>query len=155
MRKLDASSATGPDMVSARVLKECAENLGLPVAKLLTRILANKVWPTLWLQHWIIPLYKKKSVFDANNYRGVHLTSQLSKVMERLLQQVYVPFLYGTIAYGPNQFAYLEGRGARDAIAFMVITWLMGFDKRLKFALLLRRLRRFRQSTRAKAGGET
>ena len=85
--------------------------------------------------HWVVPLYKKKVVYDGRNYRGIHLTSQLSKVVERLLQQLYAPFLRDTVAFGPNQFAYAAGRGARDAVAMMVLTWLDGFEKGLKFAV--------------------
>ena len=35
---------------------------------------------------------------------------------------------------GPNQFAYQKARGARDALAFMVLT-ISGFNAKLKFAL--------------------
>ena len=72
---------------------------------------------------------------DGGNYRGVHLTSQLSKVAERMLQQMYAPFIYASVAFGPNQFAYAAGRGARDALALMVLTWLDGFERSLKFAV--------------------
>ena len=120
LRAFKADSATGPDLVSTRILKECAPALAIPVAMLLSRILETGVWPLIWITHWICPLYKKKAVHDANNYRGIHLTSQLSKAVERLLQQMYAPFLYASVAFGPNQFAYAAGRGARDALALMV-----------------------------------
>ena len=34
---------------------------------------------------WVTAIYKRKSVFQPVNYRGVHLTAQASKVMERAL----------------------------------------------------------------------
>ena len=39
------------------------------------------------------------------------------------------PFLTDTVAYGPNQFAYAKGRGARDALALLTLTWLAAFDR--------------------------
>ena len=39
------------------------------------------------------------------------------------------------VAFGPNQLAHAAGRGARDALALMVLTWLEGFEKSLKFAI--------------------
>ena len=132
---LKADSATGSDLVSTRILKECAASLALPLALLLSRILETGVWPTIWMMHWICPLYKKKAVHDGGNYRGVRLTSQLSKVAERMLQQMYAPFIYASVAFGPNQFAYAAGRGTRDALALMVLTWLDGFERSLKFAV--------------------
>ena len=43
--------------------------------------------------HWIVPIYKTKAIFQPGNYRGVHLTAQLSKVMERFLGQLWLPEL--------------------------------------------------------------
>ena len=48
---------------------------------------------------------------------------------------MYEPLLMQTVAFGPNQFAYTKGRGSRDAIAFLTLTWLMGFDDKNKFAV--------------------
>ena len=37
-------------------------------------------------------------------------------------------------AYGRNQFAYMPERGARDALAQLVVTWVSMFAKRRKIA---------------------
>ena len=81
-------------------------------------------WPDLWTVHCIEPLHKKKSVYCAANYRGVHLTAQLSKTMESLPGALFLPFLLVNAVFAPNQFAYTPQRGARDALAHMVLTWL-------------------------------
>ena len=36
---------------------------------------------------------------------------------------------------GANQFAYKLERGARDALAFLTLTWLNGFCRKVKFVL--------------------
>ena len=71
-------------------------------------------------------------MFDASNYRGVHLTSQLSKVVERLLQQLCAPFLVSVGGFGANQFAYQKERGARDALAMFVMRWIKALTSGLK-----------------------
>ena len=75
---------------------------------------------------WMVPFYKRLSVFAGKNYRGIHLTSQLSKVVGRIVQTMYAPFLIETIAFGPNQFANSPGTGSRDAVAVLVLPWLQG-----------------------------
>jgi hypothetical protein len=80
-------------------------------------------------------LYKKGSVYAAGNYRGVHLTAQLSKAMERLLGVLFTPFLTKNVSYGPNQFAYMTGRGARDALAYMVLVWVQALALGRKVAV--------------------
>ena len=135
LRKMPENSATGPDGISTRLLRECAEELAEPVLHLFETIVDEGKWPTVWREHWIVPIHKRKIVFLGSNYRGVHITSQLSKAIERLLQRLYAPFLADSIAFGPNQFAYAKGKGARDAVALLVLTWLLGFDNKKKFVL--------------------
>ena len=135
LRGLDSNSGSGPDLLPAQVLKMCAHVLAAPVAHLARRIIMTSCWPTIWLIHWIVPLFKRNAVFKPANYRGIHLTSQLSKVIERIVQTMYAPFLVATVAFGPNQFAYSPGIGSRDAVAVLVLSWLYGFERHQKFAL--------------------
>ena len=116
-------------------MKKCSGALAKPVLLLTLCILQTGVWPRLWMQHWVAPLYKKKSVYQPGNYRGIHLTSQLSKVVERLLKLLYYPFLSATSAFGPRQFAYTTGRGARDALAFLLLTWVSALASGKKIAI--------------------
>ncbi len=105
LNHLRESSATGPDLLPARVLKQCADQLKAPICRLAMRILHSAHWPEDWLVHWIVPIYKKAAVYMAENYRGVHLRAQLSKAMERILGGNFMLHM-STGAYGPNQFAY-------------------------------------------------
>ena len=83
---LRSDKSTGPDALPARILKECANVLAYPFRTLARLIMLQGRWPEIWIEHWIIPLHKKNNVYSASNYRGVHLTAQLSKALERLLQ---------------------------------------------------------------------
>ena len=83
--KLDVAKATGPDSLPARILKEVAKQIYMPLIVLCRRILIEGHWPATWRLHRLCPLYKRNSVYDANSYRGVHITSILSKVAERII----------------------------------------------------------------------
>ena len=135
LQALDESSATGPDLVPTRILKQCYAALSLPILMLICSILDWGKWPQLWKNHWICPLYKKKAQSDPNNYRGVHLTGQISKVAERVLAHRFVPDLVQRGAFGINQFAYMAERGARDALAFLTLSWIDGWRRGFKFAV--------------------
>ena len=67
----------------------------------------------------MVPIYKKKAVTSASNYRGIHLTAHLSKVAERPLLPLVEPHISCTFAFGPNQFAKTQGRGSlpHDVVA--------------------------------------
>jgi hypothetical protein len=135
LHNLRNDSATGPDGLPTRILKECAKVLAKPFRIVAKLILAQSRWPEAWTMHWIVPLHKRKNVYDAVNYRGIHLTAQLSKAMERLLRCLFTPFLLKTCAYGPNQFAYTPERGARDVLALMTMVWISALSKKRKIAI--------------------
>ncbi len=92
-------------------------------------------WPSAWKEHWIFPLHKKRNTHDTDNYRGIHLTAQVSKVAERVIAFLIRPHLEKCDAFGENQFAYRKARGSRDAIAHLVLTWMLGLSARHKFGL--------------------
>ena len=111
---LDVNSATGPDLLPARILKHCAQELAAPELKPAERIMETGKWSYSWREHWIVPIYKWKAVCHAGNYRGVHLTAQLSKAIERLVMKLLMPHVSRLNLAGINRFAYTKKRGARD-----------------------------------------
>ena len=135
LKLLSADSGSGPDGLSTRILRECASSLAYPFVLLCRIILASGRWPASWITHWIFPLYKKKSVNDASNYRGIHLTPQLSKAAERLIGSLFLPFLHFSCAFGASQFAYTPGRGARDALLYYVLSWICAINFGKKVAI--------------------
>ena len=88
-----------------------------------------------WREAVVIPLYKKKSVWNPTNYRGVHLTAQLSKVVERLVARSFVPLLEANGVFGANQFAYRRERGCKDALAMNTLQWVYWLHLGRKVAL--------------------
>ena len=95
--KLDVDSGTGPDGIPARVLRLCAEALSVPIAMLCRRILAEGRWPEQWIFHNITAIHKRRSIYDPEMYRGVHLTSQMSKVVERAVGSPLTEYLQQSI----------------------------------------------------------
>ncbi len=126
--KLDIDSGTGPDELATRVLKYCSRELGLPLAKLIRRIISEGCWPSAWCVHWMVPLYKRKAVSNPENYRSLNLTAQISKAVERFLSPCFVPTLEVS-AFGSAQFAYRKRHGARDAVLYYALSWIVGFNE--------------------------
>ena len=135
LRQLREDSGTGPDGLPARLLKRCWRSLALPVTILARIILKTGIWPQHWRYHWIFPIFKRRAKSNAANYRGVHLTAQLSKVVERMIGHLFQPYFESTGAYGPNQFAYRKKRGYRDLLALNVMHWISSFNAGKRVAL--------------------
>ena len=135
LKEINPDSATGPDLLPGRILRECACQLAKPLSMLVKRIIAMGNWPNAWREHWIIPIHKKKAVTDARNYRGVHLTAQISKAAERMVTALAAPVLQSPLRIGSNQFAYCKEKGSRDALAYLVLSIISSFEQRQKVVL--------------------
>ena len=124
-RKLDEATATGNDKISSAILKRLGNVLAAPFTRICRRLLYEGCWPQVWKSHLIVPIFKKGSAFKAGNYRGVHLTSVLSKVAERLIGSRLIPFLQQN-AYGDNHWAFSKGIGCKDLVTMLVMSWILG-----------------------------
>ena len=105
LRKLRPDQATGPDGINALFLKKLAPLLSTPLAHLTRRFFHGGIWPDRWRKHHVAPIYKRGSVYQPGQYRGVHLTTALSKAVERAIGQQLIPFLT-TRAYGKSSGAF-------------------------------------------------
>ena len=124
---LKLGKATGADNLSNKFLKGLAKVLYVPFTKLCRRLLSTGTWPTCWKIHHLIPIYKRGSVFDAKNYRGVHLTSALSKIAEKVIGQPLLNYCIQERAFGMNQWAYQKNRSSKDLLTFLSCTWVIAF----------------------------
>ena len=127
LSSLRIDSGTGPDLISARVLKLCAPELSVPFSRLARSIVSSGEWPAVWTVHWIHPLHKRLSLHDPEHYRGIQLTPQISKAMERFLGEQFIPRAVSDGFFGARQFAYTPERGARDALFWLVIFSIQTF----------------------------
>ena len=123
--KLDANKATGNDKISALILKRLADVLAVPFTRVERRLFYSACWPSVWKYHLLVPIFKKGAAFLPGNYRGVHLTTILSKVAERLIGIHLVPFLRRT-AFGTNQWAFTAGLSSRDLVTMLMMSWILG-----------------------------
>ena len=83
LKALKEGKASGPDGIPVRIFRECCKELAPAIAHLVRFLLRNHCWPNVWRQHRVQPLFKKGAVSKPGNYRGVHLTDILSKLVER------------------------------------------------------------------------
>ena len=83
LRSLDVSKATGPDEISARLLKETAEQIAPSLTLLYNKSLETGVFPDEWKLANIVPIHKKDNKDHVENYRPISLLSIISKVLER------------------------------------------------------------------------
>jgi len=114
-KNLCTKKATGPDGISAFLLKTCADELTPAWSPIFQKSVDSHVIPTLWKKSVITPVPKKPCPKVNNDFRPVALTSIVMKCFEKIM----VSFLKQDVGVflDPFQFAYRQGRGTDDAIS--------------------------------------
>ncbi|XP_072025104.1 uncharacterized protein [Amphiura filiformis] len=87
------NKSPGIDTITNELLKNGGESLCNSILKLFNQLLIFESIPDEWNKGIIIPIYKKGSKNDLNNYRGITLNSCVSKVFNRLISKVISSFL--------------------------------------------------------------
>ena len=136
LRRLRPDQATGPDGIPAIVLRTLAPQLAHPVAILCRRAFRDGCWPQPWRLHFLAPLLKKGSAFEPGQYRGIHLTTILSKTVERVIGSPLINFL-AIQCYGQSQWAFRARTGARDLVTITVAKWVLEVCRGRKVGILL------------------
>ena len=124
LARLDASKATGPDEIPARVLKECAAVLASPVTRLFVTIFTSGVQPGSWKLARVIPVHKRGSKSQTRNFRPVSLLPILSKVFESIVNTQLVNYLDHHRLLSENQYGFRKRLGTSDLLTALHHEWV-------------------------------
>ena len=94
---LDSSKATGPDLVSAKMLKETSNSVTPSLTRLINLSLHDMVVPQGWKQANVIPLHKKGDRNFFSNYRPISLLNLTSKYVKKWFLSMYLTISVTTI----------------------------------------------------------
>ena len=113
VKKMKKRKAAGPSGIVPEMIKAAGE-LGLEmIADLLNQIIREGVVPAEWELSTIVNCYKGKGdALERGNYRGLKLTDQILKVMERVVEAL----IRQKVDIDQMQFGFMPGRGTTDAI---------------------------------------
>ncbi|TWW71601.1 RNA-directed DNA polymerase from mobile element jockey [Takifugu flavidus] len=127
LKKNRARKATGPDSISSRLLKSCADQLCGIFSHMFNLSLRLGRVPQLWKTCCIVPVPKTPHPKELNSYRPVALTSHLMKTLERLILDHLRPLVSSFM--DPLQFAYQPSIGVDDAVIYLLHTSLTHLEK--------------------------
>ena len=83
--QLKANKSSGPDMLINEFLMNGKHVLAPTLVNLFNKIFENGHFPENRSEGFVIPLHKKGSINDAENYRGITLLSTIGKLVTRVL----------------------------------------------------------------------
>jgi hypothetical protein len=84
---LKLNKACGTDEICAEMLK-CGSCVAIPfLTKLFNSIFSKGIYPSEWSKAIVVPIHKKGSLHDVDNYRGISLLSIISKCYTKVLNK--------------------------------------------------------------------
>ncbi len=117
IRKLKSGKAAGPDNLTAEHLKHGGLTIQKWLLKIFNRILSLEEIPPCLKQGIITPAYKRKGKDPllVDSYRGIIISSVLSKLLETIIMRIDV-FLEDLNIPHCLQTAYRKGLSCSDAV---------------------------------------
>ena len=135
LKKVNPRKAPGPDGISGRALRGCADQLAEVFSDIFNLSLSLSVLPTCFKRTTIVPVPKNTKAISMNDYRPIALTSIIMKCFERLVKSFIGSSLPPTL--DPMQFAYRSNRSTDDAVALTVHTALSHLEKGNSYVRML------------------
>ena len=86
LQNLNVNKAMGPDGIHGLVLKKCSSTLANPLSTLFKISYYSSKIPDDWKTANVVPIHKKGSKENVENYRPISLTSLVMKIFEKIIR---------------------------------------------------------------------
>ena len=111
---LDVNKATGNDQIGNKLLKESAPSISKILSKIFNTSIQNGKYPQVWKNACVIPIFKKGSHSNINNYRPVSLLPCVSKIFEKLVFNHILNYLRLHSVITAKQSGFINRRLLRE-----------------------------------------
>ena len=121
LSSLKFSKATGLGGISAKYLKMLTPYITDSIVKLCNVSIAEGQFPDSWK---IIPLFKKGSDADVNNYRPISILPVVSEIIEKHIALSFYAFLNNNNLLHQRQSGFCYNHSCQTALTLMTEEWL-------------------------------
>ena len=118
--ELKSKHSCGLDGISTRTLKFYPGNIALILAHIFDLSLSEGVFLKAFKHAKVIPVFKKGSTNDVNNYRPISLLSVMSKILEKLVYTRLVSFLNRNGFFHETQFEFRPNHSTSHATTLLI-----------------------------------
>ena len=123
IKNLRKDKSPGPDGIHPRIIKECVDQIILPLQIIFQQSFNSENIPEDWKKANIISLNKKGDKSDPGNYRPVSLTSIVGKLMESVLRERLIRHLKENDLISNKQFGFVNKRSATLQLIKVMEYW--------------------------------
>ena len=114
--KLDRKSSSGIDEISNTIVKTAAKSIVPYLTTIINQSLSSGLFPKELSKAKVLPLHKKGSKIDVNNYRPISLLNVLSKLFERVIYDRLYSFFDKNNLFTCRQYGFRKKHSTIDAL---------------------------------------
>ena len=114
---LDSNKCAGYDDISPIIWKSVCDEISSTICQLVNQMIDESEFPDVLKIAKVIPVHKKGSKTDIQNYRPISILPIISKIFERLIYMQLDDFFETNSIHDEYQFGFRSGRGCQDAIS--------------------------------------
>ena len=111
-------------------MKQFSKEISVPIEKLINLSFETGIFPDALKLTRIIPVFKNGDSLQCNNYRPISLTSNISKIMEKLAHQRLYLFLENNNVLYDKQFRFRNKHSPNHALIEITEKIRQALDKR-------------------------
>jgi hypothetical protein len=105
---LDVNKGPGPDGITPAILKRLASVVIVLLTFVFNLSLSAGVFPTIWKESFVVPLFKSGDRRDVSCYRGISILSVMPKLFEKMVYDRITPVVRPAIS--DAQHGFVKGR---------------------------------------------
>jgi hypothetical protein len=137
LKNINTDKASGPDNISNKVLKSCAEELAPVISHIFQLSLETGSLPTYWRNANISPIFKKGDKHTAANYRPISLTCVCCKLLEHITCRHVPKHLERNKILTPLQHGFRSGHSCESQLIITMHDIMKSFDIKKQVDLVI------------------
>ena len=113
---LNLRKSIGPNSIPTKLLKKYSKTISIPISKLINQSFVTRIFPEPLKLANVIPVFKKADPLQCTNYRPISLTSNIGKILEKLVNTRLYCFLDQNEILYNNQYGFRNNHSATHAL---------------------------------------
>jgi len=119
------------DDISENLVKQCMQLIKGPLTHIYNLSLNSGVFLDIWKTAKVKPLYKKGDKYDMRNYRPISIIPVFAKLLERLMYNRIISFLYENKILSVAQNGFRKGKSIDTVVQSFIGRIQKALDKRV------------------------
>ncbi|XP_057296255.1 uncharacterized protein LOC130625211 [Hydractinia symbiolongicarpus] len=129
LKKLKVSKGAGPDGIPPRLIKDCPDEIVLPLCYLINLSLRSHTFPSAEKVARVTPVDKSDDKSKLDNYRPISALNVFSKTIEQIVHHQLYNYLEENNLLQCQQFGFRKQRSTQQAVSLFVETIRKNADK--------------------------